>query len=305
MAIDSTTPASRRVLLAGTVGGLAALAAHALGRPIATNASTAVLLGENNTSNSTTKITNPNGAGTALAGYVTGSGTALVGESDSGTGVYGTSSFMGVKGTSTSGYAVFGYSKSGYGVAGTTVSGKGVIGSSASGNGVYGETSSSAAGMRGNSESGVGVYGASGFGAPGVKLKAGVYGWGPATTGLAPSYGVIGKSASALGIGVLGSCDEGTGVSAASKTGRALNVAGRVEFKTSGIATIGAGATDQIVDPGVPIKVGTRILVTLLGSAGGTTVLSHVAKDLSDNTFKVVLTGPSVRACSFSWFVIG
>src|SRR5580765_4508621 len=74
MAIDTTNPASRRVLLAGTVSGLAALAAHALGRPTATTASTAVLLGENNSSTSTTKITNPNGAGTALAGYVTGVG---------------------------------------------------------------------------------------------------------------------------------------------------------------------------------------------------------------------------------------
>jgi hypothetical protein len=303
MAIDNTTPASRRVLLAGTVSGLAALAAHALGRPAPTTASTAVLLGENNSSTSTTKITNPNGAGTALAGHVTGSGTALVGESDSGTGVFGTSSFRGVEGISTSGSAVFGYSKSGYGVSGSTVSGTGVSGGSTSGNGVRGESSSAAA-VRGHSDSSVGVYGASGSGAPGVNLKVGVYGWGPDTEG-APSYGVIGKSVSTLGIGVLGSSDAGTGVTATSKTGRALNAAGRVEFKTSGIATIGAGATDQIVDPSVPIKAGTRILVTLLGSPGGTTVLSHVSKNTDNDTFNVVLTGPSVRACPFSWFVIG
>jgi hypothetical protein len=137
------------------------------------------------------------------------------------------------------------------------------------------------------------------------RLKVGVYGWAPPTEGFAPSYGVVGKSASTLGIGVLGRCDSGTGVSAVSKTGYALNAAGRVQFKTSGIGTVASGSTNSVIDPGVPMSDATRVLVTIHGDPGGSTVLKRVVRNVGDDTFKVVLTAPASNGCDFSWFVIG
>jgi hypothetical protein len=90
-----------------------------------------------------------------------------------------------------------------------------------------------------------------------------------------------------------------------SKTGYALYAGGRVQFKTSGVGTISAGSDNEIVDPGVPISTTTRVLVTLHGDPGGSTVLKRVARDADADTFKVVLTGQAVNACPFSWFVIG
>lgn len=102
MAIDTTGLRSRRALLAGTLGGLAALAAQALGRPAPTHATHAdVHLGTNNNATSLTTITNTAG-GQAFKGVVTSS-TALAATATTGTGV---------NGYATAGIGIFGASGS-------------------------------------------------------------------------------------------------------------------------------------------------------------------------------------------------
>lgn len=119
MAIDTITPRSRRTLLAGTVGGLAAAVASGLGRaqPAVAHDPDDVRLGADNSATTRTEITNTATDGTAFAGIALGSGPRVGGVSDSGarilgysttgTGVYGTSyydSHAGVFGASGSGY---------------------------------------------------------------------------------------------------------------------------------------------------------------------------------------------------------
>jgi hypothetical protein len=268
MAIDTTTTTSRRALLTGAFGGVAAAVAGSLGRarPVAAHDPDDVRLGASNSADIRTTIVSTTTDGDAFGGYANGQGIGLYGQSQSGWGVTGWSGL---------------------------------------GTGVYG-ASSSGTGLRGSSHDQVGVYGSSGNDAPRViTLRVGVYGWGPSTSGLAPSYGVIGKSGSAIGVGLLGSCDAGFGVLATSKTGRALSVQGRVEFKTSGIATIPATRPSRVVDPGVPIGNKTRILVTLHGDPGHDIVLQRVAKDVAAGRFNVILTAPAANDCPFSWFLIG
>jgi hypothetical protein len=286
MAVDTTAPRSRRAILAGAFGAIAATAAQAVGVPQRARA---------------------NGEPMAVGGqYADATTTTKLVDKQNGQPVFWAQSEQesGFPGSG-SGTAIFGWSTSGTGVRGQSGTGIGVYGQGDSGTGVYG-SSISDLGVRGWSSSRVGVYGSSGAGHPtSIGIKVGVYGWGPATTGLVPSYGVIGKSASALGIGVLGSCDEGTGVLASSKSGLALTVLDRVEFKSSGIGTIPSGSASHAVDPGVAIADGTRVLVTLHGDAGGDTVLKRVVKNTTAGTFKVILTGPSANDCAFSWFLIG
>jgi hypothetical protein len=292
MAIETTSPRSRRALLGSTVGGVAAPLAASLGRaqPARAHDPDDVRLGGSNSAVAETVIYNSTNNQTVLSvasiHSVAGTGGAqtLTAHSDSGT-------------------AIFGGSKSLFGVWGQSVSSWGVTGSSATSAGIFGE---GATGVHGQSYKYAGVYGSSGANAPSPpSLKVGVYGWGPVTSGLVPSYGVIGKSASALGIGVLGSCDAGVGVSAVSKTGFALYAGGRVQFKTSGLGSIAVGSASAVVTPGVPIGDGARILVTLHGDAGGSTVLKRVSRNTTAGTFKVILTAASANPCAFSWFLIG
>jgi hypothetical protein len=286
MAVDTFVPHSRRAVLGGAVGAIAAVASQAIGGPqrAMANGEPMAVGGDYQDATTTTKLVNTMNAETGLWA-----------KSEQESGVAG----------SGSGQAIIGWSASNIGIHGRSTSYLGVYGQSDSNSGVYG-SSESTSGVRGWSRSTVGVYGISGSGYPtSIGLRVGVYGWGPATTGLVPSYGVIGKSASALGTGVLGSCDAGVGVSAASKTGFALYAAGRVQFKTSGTGSIAAGSASEIVTPGVPIADGTRILVTLHGDAGGSTVLKRVSRNTAAGTFKVILTAASANPCAFSWFLIG
>jgi hypothetical protein len=111
MAIDTTTPTSRRALLAGTVGGLAALAAQALGRPRSASAHDPddVLLGGSNTATFMTRIYNSFPDRSAIGGEATAAGSGVYGSSQSGPGIDGYSgSGQGVYGSSLLGVGVFG-----------------------------------------------------------------------------------------------------------------------------------------------------------------------------------------------------
>ena len=113
MAIETAVPRSRRALLAASLGGLAALAAQALGRPALVRAENEYVRvgGEYSTATSVTKIENTANNSTVLWGASGGSGAGVYGTSDSGVGVVGYSgSAGGVYGESDSGYGLRGYS---------------------------------------------------------------------------------------------------------------------------------------------------------------------------------------------------
>ncbi len=107
---DIHLPRSRRALLAAAVGGAAAFAASALGRPLAARAATgdAVIAGYGNTAGSTTTVTSTandglQGVGNAAGKYgIVGVGQAggVFGASGFGDGVRGESNGPGVRGFS-------------------------------------------------------------------------------------------------------------------------------------------------------------------------------------------------------------
>ena len=99
MTTDVTAPRSRRAILAGAAGGLAALVAQALGRPAIVRAGSDgdVVLGAPNTTTGNTRIEN------------TGTGVGFVGISGSSIGVNGVSElYIGARGQSKSWIGVYG-----------------------------------------------------------------------------------------------------------------------------------------------------------------------------------------------------
>jgi len=160
MAVDTSINRSRRAILMGALGGVAAAVATAVGRatPVSAADGDIVHVGQHYSASGTTVI--------HASGYADG----FYGSSQSATGIYGTSdSGIGVSGGSNSGYGVKGYSGDSYGVNGSsgtsagvygTGPGSGVNGQSTSGDGVSG-SSVSGNGISGSSTSASGVYGSS------------------------------------------------------------------------------------------------------------------------------------------------
>ena len=190
MAIETTTPRSRRAILAAALGAGAATIASALGRPLAVKAtSEPVVVGGSYLTDMTTKIEalDAGGSGTNAFWGSSHGGVGLYGTGISGTGVQGGSdSGFGVAGNSNTAEGVFGNSNTATGVYGSSTSGDGVYGVSTSGDGVYG-TSSSATGVHGKSTSGDGIGGLSNSG-------IGVHG--TSNSG----YGVFGESSSDIAV---------------------------------------------------------------------------------------------------------
>jgi len=261
---------SRRELLAAAAGGVLALVASAVGRPLPARAADgeAVLVGGAYDSTSVTKITN---SSPRISAEVDGnSSTAFRGGSPHGIAVHGVSdSYVGV----------WGHSASGAGVRGTSDSGGGVVGSSSSGAGVVG-TSSSGPGVVGQSP----TQGVSGGSATGVAIRA----------------------ESASGFGVYSQADSGTGLYGRSSTGYALRTSGRLRFdKSSGVATVAAGTKSVVVTPGFELAPTTKVLATLQGSAGGTTTIHRVAVNATAGTFTLYLTANATTAVHVAWLALG
>jgi hypothetical protein len=217
MAIDTTTQRSRRALLLGAAGGIAAAVAGSLGRaqPVAAATGGNVILGTNNTADRPTSIEATTEDRDAFVGYAKGSGNGVSGYAGSGRGVYGVSS-------SDTNPAVVGWSAHNAAVMGYT--GFLPFPASQAKTGVYGYANedATAVGVRGSSGSGTGVRGVS-FGNDGIvgssaaADRSGVWGsnaWG--------GYGVAGSSnGTALKAGVWGSNSaSGVGVRGTSASGR-------------------------------------------------------------------------------------
>jgi hypothetical protein len=243
---------SRRALLGGGLGALAALVVQALTRPLPVAAAD-VVLGGQNTTNGITRITNT--AGTGFRGTGTSVGVDGRASNSTGLGVYGVVSGVsgeGVRGTNSasSGDAVgvSGRSSSpdGKGVEGlnfaTTGDAAGVHGRSASGAGfaVFGlntATSNPAIGVYGESRATAGV---------------GVRGYVPANVVGSGGYGVLGETESPVsvgvagrspGIGMLADGDTQTGIWAMSDHGHAVLAQARAALKAGVVAhsTLGTG----------------------------------------------------------------
>jgi len=206
MALDPAVPRTRRALLAGAVGGLAAVVVTAIDRPTSVSAGSDgdVVLGADSTASTTTKVRNP----TTLA-------TALVGAGATALGVEGTSvSNIGVRGRSTSGTGVNGTSDTGVGVTAEGGAG-GVVANSPSGTAIEALTFSGTAVRAFTAEGKAAVFATNENRDTAYPAIAGVT-WfgGPAVMGIysedvsAPIVGAIGPARTGV-YGVTGGSDDG------------------------------------------------------------------------------------------------
>jgi hypothetical protein len=192
-----TSPRSRRAVLLGAAGGLAALAAQALGRAAETRAADPndVVLGGNNIATNPTIITNTTAHQDVLDLRATGRGSAIWASSSEDSAIRGHGvAAPGVEGTSGSAEGVLALSTSGVGLRARSDQVQGVVGRGAIGVegisdlaalwGVFGSNSvAQGMGVGGQADhaSGIGVWGASGSG------RGGEFHGGRAQVRLAPS----------------------------------------------------------------------------------------------------------------------
>ena len=245
---------------------------------------------------------------TGVLGYSGGGGIPPSGVAK--TGVYGyavqDAGSRGVWGRSNGGYGVYGSAGTGTGVRGVSTSGIGVRSSSASS--VQPALSAQSSGHN------TAVFGFSGTSGllppPATPARTGVYGYAVQD---ASSKGVYGRSGAGLGVygqassgsGLRGYATSGRAISAEATTGIALHAKGRVQLEqSSGSATIAAGTKTKMVSPGFDLTATSKVLVTLNGNPGGTTVLQRVAINATANSFTVVLSAVAANNTRFSWLVL-
>lgn len=272
MSLDSTIPQSRRALLGAVLGAAAAAVASALGRPDPVRAGIDgdVVLGATN-------FPSPD----AATAVVTTSQDALVGQSGSGNGVWGTTggeTKSGVYGKSDNslGYGVFGRGSSwdvtGF-VGGSDVGAHGV---SPSWMGVMGETTD-----------GWGVVGTSGL----VGFVLGQQ----ARTGV---YGVGAKGSSS--VGVRGDSANGTAGWFMSEDGTALRVDGKAKFSRSKRVTIPAGKSSlKVTLAGVTTS--SLVFAVLHSNRSGTYVRAVVP---ATGSFVVHLNRAVTSSTFVAYFVV-
>jgi len=275
MGIDSSVASSRRALLAGAVGGMAALAADAVAGPLAANAASGdvMVVGAANIAFTPTVLDDTSSGDTAFQVTSSGGISILGNNNGAGVGVDGASlSSVGVRGTSTGHQGVQGQSTSSIGVEGISSSGFGVRGSSAT-----------SAAVRGDGSSGSGVEGMSQTG-----------------------NGVVGSSASAIGVAGTTAAVGGVAVQARDlSAGKAvaLQAIGRLRFSTSGVANIAAGTTTRVVTPGVDVLTSSFVLLTPAADIGARRLWFTV--NATANTFTVHLTPAPTVATRIAWLLVG
>lgn len=316
MALDQTIQRSRRALLAGSIGALAAFVGRAIGRPLPARAEgePIVVGGEYTDANSVAWIMNG-----------TNNAAVLRGESVSGTGIYGLHQLehrrlrlqqlergrlrlQQLEHRRLTATSSLGHRR----LLASAARAPASTASSDPGFGVWGSSSASdqpevvALLYGGNT----GLLGVSGTVLPATPAKTGVYGyavqdsgsrglWGRANAGL----GVYGHATS--GRGIRGTAGSGKGGSFEATTGIALHAKGRVQLEqSSGTATIAAGTRSKTVTPGFDLTPSSKVLVTLMGNPGGSAVVQRVAVDTIANSFRVYLTAKAANKTKFAWLVL-
>jgi hypothetical protein len=295
----TTQTSSRRAVLTAALGAGAVGVATTIVRAPAASADDGfpVLLGEDNSSSSTTTVTMSSGVTDPVLRLVSTDGTALRAVSTNFEGVRAQSTVnTAVSATSQSGFGVYASTDSEIAMYGTSNTAVGVCGTSAGAAGVLGSSNlTSTAGTAGMAQGGgTGVLGCSGL----VDLPAA-----PARTG------VFGYAAQSTGRGVRGYATSGVAgyfSTAGPRSGLALQAVGRVRLdKSAGLASIAAGARTVTVTPGIDLVPASAVVATLQGDAGGTTTVQRVSVDTSTNRFTIHLTARSTRSVKVAWHVFG
>jgi hypothetical protein len=233
MSVETSTPRSRRAVLAAALGGLGAVIASRIATPDAAKAADGdpVHIGATNDGTTTTALAST-GANAAFA--VTGVGQGVSGTTPDGTGLWG---------SSTDAVPVADFTLPGHrtGVVGLVGAGAGIANNTGE-TGVYGfsDVSDNSTGVWGDTASGYGVFG-NGF--------VGVYGLG--------QLGVVGD-VGATGTGVYGFAGTGlppnppAGVAVQATAGTpaqvALNVSGKAKFSRSGRTVIARGRSARRIN---------------------------------------------------------
>jgi hypothetical protein len=110
-----------------------------------------------------------------------------------------------------------------------------------------------------------GVLGISGPNEPTVRAKTGVHGYADQDS---TSRGVIGECPD--GQGVRGETETGSAVFGNADSGYALRGSGRVRFdRVSGVARLAAGSTSKTITPGVDLTSNSFVLLTPKTTSGG------------------------------------
>jgi hypothetical protein len=258
MSVESSTPRSRRAVLAAALGGLGAIVASRFIAPEAVTAADgdAVTVGSARTGTTETSITT-SGSANAIAG-ISDTGTGLRGSSTStvpvdsnapgnATGVIGTSGAITNIAGNTGETGVYGFSN-------TTPASNGIWGDSLQGTGVYGTGDT---GVYGSGYWGVYGIGRIGVMGDGMTTDTGVYGFAGDTIPPDPPAGV------------------GVQATAGSVLQTALRVTGKVKFSRSGRIAIAAGGSSKKVSmPGVTTS--SYIIATLQTRRTGVYVASVV-----------------------------
>jgi hypothetical protein len=275
MRLDAAIPRSRRALLVGALGGVAAVVSQALGRPLGVHAGAGndgdpmVVGGEYFDARSRTFLKNATNNDDVFVAVTSGSGKGVWGKNDGGgPGVYGqaTNAGSGVQGVSGVGLGVYGTSTSNAGVWGESTDGVGVRGRSTTDRGVLG--SGRTIGVEGRSDVGTGVEGTSqsGFGVYGSSERIGVY---------AVSQGA---------------------------SGFALSTHGRIDLRSSGVAIIPAGATSVGVNPNVLMTADSFALITPSVDIGARRL--WYTKNVVLNELRIRLSSPRSSATRVSYLVL-
>jgi hypothetical protein len=339
--MDQMTPRSRRAVLAGTIGGLAAAVASSLIRPSSAAAVNGdpLLLGQtNNTATLETALTN-SGGGNALTATATGAGRGVAGISQNGVAVRAAS---------------FG---SGYGVQASSATGTGLLTTSTSGIALRASSGAQAADISSSSASAPslvskstgGTVGVVGLGANFVPAAypdgvgvlgdnpdvAGVGVWGRSTSGTAllgdsdtgyglEGYGSVGVYASGGSVGVLGDVDGATGVQgwtgvatapdsginvgvwAGAENGRtALQTQGVVKMNRSGKTTIAVGSSSKKITVPGGITASSLGFANIQANRSGF-YIRGVGMGTADSSITIYLNAKvTTSAITVAWVVIG
>jgi hypothetical protein len=315
MAVDGADLRTRRAVIGGALGAVAAFAAGAIARPSPVEATTDSQAVHKGVVNSTSAITTiSNSSGSAIKGVANTS-------SQNKAGVIGVSSSPHASGIF--GQGVFGVSGFGSGTTGAGTIGSSSMPGGAGAQGINQSTSGEAAGVKGESKSsaGIGVLGTASSatgsnrrGVVGRGAEAGVVGDGGdvGVLGLGEAVGIEGDVTNPDGVAVAGdvsglgpSAVGGSFIGGGANHSLALRADGPVRFPaSSGIATIPSGQTNVNVT-GVYVPVGSKILATLMELPGiGNHATLQIAARLNDTSFELLLTGAPDNSVKVAWFVI-
>jgi hypothetical protein len=341
--MDPVTPRSRRAVLAGAIGGVAAAAASSLIRPSTVSATdhSPLVVGEANTATLQTTLTNSTVGATTLSAVTaaTGSGTAILGKSSAGRGITGS--------TQTGIAARVAAGADGVGVWATSATGIALRASSGGQAANISNTSASLPSLVSQSVGGtVGVVGLGGSFTPaaypdGVGVlgdnpaATGVGVWGRSTNGTAilgdadtgygvEAYGAVGVYGSGGAVGIIGDVDHATGVQgwtglatapnsgadvgvwAGAENGRtALQTQGVVKMNRSGETSIAVGTSfRKIVVPG-GITASSMGFATIQANRSGF-YIRGVVLATADSSITIYLNANATStAIPVAWVVLG